>query len=126
VQAGKWDWIVVDSQERFGTKDAFEFGYFAHLFRMSDCQLWSVSQGHLTADDLAAPILASVHAGSSREELLELGRRNVSGKRTKAPNGEWQGGYVPYGYDVVCVGPDNKEKVAVHGCKQESSRLSRG
>jgi hypothetical protein len=60
VQAGKWDWIVVDSQERFGTKDAFEFGYFAHLFRMSDCQLWSVSQGHLTADDLATPILASV------------------------------------------------------------------
>jgi DNA invertase Pin-like site-specific DNA recombinase len=104
VQAGKWDWIVVDSQERFGTKDGFEFGYFAHLLRMSNCQLWSVSQGHLTADDLATPILTSLHAGSSREELLKMGRRNVSGKRTKAANGEWQGGYVPYGYDVACVG----------------------
>src|ERR1019366_1283601 len=43
----------------------------------------------------------------------KMGRRNVSGKRVKAANGEWQGGYVPYGHDVVCVGPDDKEKFRV-------------
>jgi hypothetical protein len=73
VQAGKWDWIVVDSQERFRTKDAFEFGYFAHLFRMSGCQLWSVSQGHLTADDLGAdtPSQPQYAGGTSTRRLGE-------------------------------------------------------
>jgi DNA invertase Pin-like site-specific DNA recombinase len=113
VQSGKWDWVVVDSQDRFGTKDAFEFGYFAHILRQNDCQLWSVSQGHLTGDDLATPIITSVNAGASKEELLVKGRRNVSGKRSKAAQGEWQGGYVPYGYDVVCLSPDNREKFRV-------------
>jgi len=113
VQLGKWDWVVVDSQDRFGTKDAYEFGYFAHILRQNNCQLWSVSQGHLTGDDLATPIITSVNAGASREELLVKGRRNVSGKRTKAAQGEWQGGYLPYGYDVVCLGPENLEKFRV-------------
>ena len=113
VQNDQWDWVVVDSQDRFGTKDAYEFGYFAHILRQNNCQLWSISQGHLTGDDLATPIITSVNAGASREELLVKGRRSVSGKRTKAAGGEWQGGYVPFGYDVVCLGPDSREKFRV-------------
>jgi DNA invertase Pin-like site-specific DNA recombinase len=113
VKEARWDWVVVDSQDRFGTKDAYEFGYFAHILRQHDCQLWSVSQGHLTGDDLATPIITSVNAGASKEELLVKGRRNVSGKRTKAAQGEWQGGYFPYAYDVVCLSPDSREKFRV-------------
>src|SRR5579871_1457611 len=28
VRAGRWDWVVVDSQDRFGTKHEFERGKF--------------------------------------------------------------------------------------------------
>lgn len=110
VEAGKWDFVAVQSQDRWGTKDAYEYGYYAHILRMNSCELWSTTQGCLTLDDNATPIITSVNAGASRQEMLEKGQRNVSGKRIRAANGEWQGGYVPYGYDVVCLDPTGKEK----------------
>lgn len=103
VTAGKVAWVVVDSQDRWGTaKHAHEFGYYATILLQHDCQLWSVAQGHLTAPDAATAFTTTAGSVTSTEELKKFGERQVSGKRTKAKAGEWQGGYVPYGYDVVC------------------------
>lgn len=103
IQAGELDWVVVDSQDRWGVADQFEFGYYAHLLRVNDCQLWSVAQGCLTSTDDAAIFTTTVGNVTSSREQREKGQRVIGGKRRLAATGEWQGGYVPYGYDVVCV-----------------------
>jgi DNA invertase Pin-like site-specific DNA recombinase len=103
IEANKVPWVVVDSQDRWGTaKHAFEFGKWASLLIEHDCQLWSVNQGHLTAPDAATAFTTTAGSVTSTEELKKFGERQVSGKRTKALSGQWQGGYVPYGFDVVC------------------------
>src|SRR5437764_148719 len=51
VEDGQIDWIVVDAKDRFGTRNGYEFGKFACLLQEHDCELWSVAQGCLTADD---------------------------------------------------------------------------
>jgi site-specific DNA recombinase len=103
VQAGRLDWVIVDSQDRFGVKDQFEFGYYAHILRQHDCQLWSVGQGLLTSTDDAAVFTTTVGNVTSGREQREKGQRAIGDKRRRSALGEWQGGYVPYGYDVACV-----------------------
>src|SRR5204863_6345448 len=40
VEAGKVDTVIVDAQDRFGTKDAFEWDKLISLLRDNDCELW--------------------------------------------------------------------------------------
>lgn len=102
VETGLVKKIIVDSQDRFGTRDAYEFGKFATLLRDNDCELWSVNQGLLTADDDATILTNTIGALTSTREQKEKAVRNISGKIQKAKAGEYPGGYPPYGLDVVC------------------------
>lgn len=103
IEAGLVDWVVVDSQDRFGTSNQFEFGHYIHRMIQHDCQLWSVAQGLMSSTDDAAIFCTTVGNVTSTREQREKGQRAISSKRRYAALGEWQGGYVPYGYDVVCL-----------------------
>lgn len=110
VKAGRFERIIVDSQDRFGTKDAFEWGKLISILRDNDCELID-SQGRLLSGDDDGSVLSGVvGALTSKREQREKAHRNISGKVTYARKGEYQGGYAPYGTDVVCFGPDGKEK----------------
>src|SRR5262245_4856695 len=74
VKSGKWDWIVVDSQDRFGVKDQYEYGYFVHIFRQHDCELWGVGQGLLSSTDDAAVFVTTVGNQTSSKEQKEKAR----------------------------------------------------
>ena len=116
VQAGLWDWVVVDSQDRIDPADNAEMGHYIYLFRQSDCELWSVdaSQGKdglLTSTDMGAVFSTTVGSVTSGADLKERGKRQVSRKRENAKKGEWQGGYVPYGFDVVCLNGETRKEV---------------
>lgn len=113
VKTGLVKRIVVDSLDRFGTRDAYELGKFLTLLRDHGCQLWSVAQGHLTADDDATTLTNVLGALTSTREQKEKALRNIGGKVQKAKLGEYQGGYPPYGLDVVCFG-GAVEKWRVH------------
>ncbi|MDB5312978.1 MAG: Resolvase domain protein [Gemmataceae bacterium] len=110
VERGLIDWIVVDAKDRFGTANAWEFGKFVCHLREHDCQLWSVLQGHLTADDAVTDILSTVDSVRSRDEQVARSQRTLRGKVPAARKGEWQGGYPPYSFDLACFGPDDREK----------------
>jgi hypothetical protein len=108
VQAGELDWLVVDSQDRFGTGDSIELGYYLHILRQNDCQLWSVDAGQgkdglITTLDMGGVLNATVSGLQNAAALSEYGKRQVRGKRERAAKGEWQGGYIPFGFDVVAV-----------------------
>lgn len=110
VEAGLLDWIIVDTKDRFGTANASEFGKFICQLRDNDCQLWSVTQGHLSAEDAVTEIMATVDSVRSRDEQVARSQRSIRGKIAGIKRGEWQGGYVPYGFDVVCCTKEGKEK----------------
>jgi DNA invertase Pin-like site-specific DNA recombinase len=112
AEGGQWDWIVVDSQERFGSGQK-AFNFYLYRLELAGCELWSVSDGNLSGEDDGTIFLATVNNQTGTRELRKNGERQVSRKRILAAQGEWQGGYVPYGADVVCVGPDGREKFRV-------------
>lgn len=110
VRSGDAHWIIVDSKDRFGTRNAYEFGKFATELREHDCELWSVTAGCLTDDDYATEILTAVDSVRSRDEQHERSKRAIRGMIQGWQEGRANGGYPPYGYDVACVGPDGKER----------------
>ena len=116
VEAGLWDWVVVDSQDRIDPADNAEMGYYVTIMRWNDCELWSVdaSQGKdglLTSTEMGADLARSVGSVTSAADLKERGKRQVSRKREHAKRGEWQGGYTPYAYDVVCLNGETRKEV---------------
>ena len=115
VEAGVVEKIIVDSQDRFGTKDAYELGKFLTILRENDCELWSVNQGHLTACDDATILTNTIGALTSTREQKEKATRNIGGKIQKARAGEYQGGYPPYGCDVVCFNGHERWRVQTVG-----------
>ena len=110
VESGLLKTIVVDSQDRFGVKDAHEWGKFATQLREHDCELIDSSGKVLTADDDVSILTSTLGALTSTREQKEKAHRNVSAKIGLAKKGEYQGGNPPYGFDVVCFDADGKEK----------------
>src|SRR5579863_1399392 len=110
VAAGTVRTIIVDQQDRFGTKDAFEWGEFIGKLRKHRCRLLDSTGRELSAGDTGTVITGVVSALTSQEEQRQKAHRSLTGKVNYAGRGEYQGGYAPYGTDVVCFGPDGKEK----------------
>lgn len=105
VATGLVDAVVVDAQDRFGTAGAWELGKYLTVFIDSGCSLWSVSDGCLTEEDDGTVIKAVVNAQTSRKEQRDKSWRSLNKKIDKARDGEYPGGYPPYGLDVVCFDP---------------------
>jgi len=110
IEAGRWDWVLVDHRDRFGTADHLEFGKFACALREAGCQLWSVSQGDLLRADLAGQVLAVVDSEASHREQQAKSQRSIRGKINGAAKGQWQGGYPGLGFDLACIGRNGEEK----------------
>ncbi len=110
VVAGRVKTIIVDQQDRFGTSDAFQWGEFIGTLRKHRCRLLDSTGKELSADDTGAVITGVVAALTSRDEQRQKAFRSTGGKVQYAALGEYQGGYTPYGTDVVCFGPDGREK----------------
>lgn len=112
AEASEWDFIVVDSHERFGAGQK-AFNHYLYRLELAGCELWSVADGCLSDEDDGTVFKVAVGNQTGTRELKKYGERQVSRKRILAAQGEWQGGYVPYGADVVCIGPDKREKFRV-------------
>lgn len=115
VQAGLISRIVVDRQDRFGVKDAYEWGKFIDLLRSHDCELIDASGKVLSDDDDATILTGTLGAITSRREQKEKAHRNLTGKLPRARAGEYQGGYAPYGLDVCCFNGKEKWRVVYTG-----------
>jgi len=102
--------VIVDSLDRFGVKNAWELGKYISKLREHGFELWSVAQGNLSSDDAATILTSTVGAITSTREQEEKSLRNITGKVQKAKAGEYQGGYPPFGCDVVCFDTKGKEK----------------
>jgi DNA invertase Pin-like site-specific DNA recombinase len=102
VQDGRISWIVVDAHDRFGTKDKFELFGILHKLREANCRLYTIDNEELTADDFAASINTLFKGQESETERRNKSERVIKEMRDMARAGEWLGGFVPFGLDVVC------------------------
>ena len=98
------------SLDRFGVKDAWELGKFFTILRDHNCRLLDAGGKQLNADDDGTVITSTVGALTSSREQKEKASRVLTGKLTLARKGQFLGGYVPYGLDVVCVDPQGNEQ----------------
>lgn len=110
VERGLVQTIVVDSQDRFGVANAYEWGEFISKLNKHGCELYDAGGKHLSAKDAASVLTGTIGAIASEEEQKKIAHRNVGAKVQRAKLGEYQGGCPPHGLDVVCFGSDGREK----------------
>lgn len=98
----EFDVVIVDAQDRFGGADAIQFAAFIHELRCFGVQLWSTSQGCLSAAADLSVLQSAIGALASTREQREKAHRSIMSRREKEKRGEWQGGVPPIGLDIVC------------------------
>jgi DNA invertase Pin-like site-specific DNA recombinase len=102
AEDGRIKWIVVDQLDRFGTRDAHQLVHYLFLLRKWGCRLYDGSGKEWTGADIATILTAVVEGDESRREQTTKSHRVLGGKAVKAQAGEWQGGPVHLGLEVVC------------------------
>lgn len=124
VETGLIQWIVCDRQDRFGTKDKFEFISFMHQLREHGCMFLTVDGKVFSDDSMMSFIEGGMNAETSEKELREKSWRVVQDRIERAKRGDWLGGFPPYGCDVSCFDEDMREKWrVVYLGKQERLRV---
>ena len=102
VELGELDWVLVDRQDRFGTKDAEDFVHFRRILNQNHCRLLTCDGQDLTNKDIGTLILGILNADKSRSEQIEKSNRVLKGQVVKARQGLYLGGLPPFALDVVC------------------------
>lgn len=110
AENGVISWIVVSERDRFGTKDADEFIHFRYQLRKWGCRLFDANGTDWTRKDIATVITAVVDGEKSEQEQHGLSKRVLGSKVGYVRAGEWQGGPVCLGFDVVCYPKKNTDK----------------
>ena len=95
-------WIVVDSLDRFGTKNAKRLFRYLDELEEAGCHLYDANDKEWTGDDDGTEITAWVGGKTSTREQKEKSKRALGGMVAAARAGEWQGGPPRLGFDVAC------------------------
>lgn len=136
VDHGRIHWIVVDRQDRFECGDKFEFIATLHRLRKAGCKLYTADDVELTDNNIARFMMTGLESEKSESELREKSVRVLEEMRRRAQAGQWLGGRVPFGFDVVAfrltplgqlieqwrvrmVGPDQRIKIEASGALKE-------
>ncbi len=111
IQRGRYRWVIVDRQDRWGTWDADEWGHWRYVLRKAECHLYEAVGGAcLTAPDVATRITTGLRADASQHEVSEKGNRSLSQLVLNTRRGLWPGGHIPFAMDVVCFSADDSPK----------------
>ncbi len=111
IEAKKIGRVVIDAQDRLGFASVFQWYHYLYLFQRSNAQLIQAIDGkNLTSEDPASFITTGIGAHASREEMVKKSSRDLGKKREMAKRGEWPGGWVPLGCDVICRGATGVER----------------
>lgn len=101
VSSGKYDFCVIDAQDRLGFANPHEFMRMAAEFIDAEVELWSVQEGLLSGQDLTSFLLQAIGAVGSKTEMQTKCHRTLTRKVDMAKAGHWTGGMIPYGLAVV-------------------------
>lgn len=102
AESGRVQWIVVDQLDRFGTKNAKQLISYLHRLEEAACKLYDITGREWTGEDIGTTITAVVEGEKSKGEQTSKSHRVLGAKIANARAGEWQGGPLRLGFDVVC------------------------
>ena len=128
IKHGRVNWFVVDAQDRCEAEDKHAFIAFLHELRKSKARLYDVDDREITSDDIASVITTVVNSEQSSKELQDKADRVIKGKARLAELGWWQGGFIPFGLDVVCFDGESHElwRVQMRGRDKRLKVLTNG
>lgn len=110
AQDHRFDWIVLDKQQRLGTYDHTEFFHYIHLFKQAGIRVWSVAEGELTTDEIGTSFRSLAGSHSEKEEQRNKAGNVARGMLLNASKGYYNGAIVPLGYDRACISPEGSER----------------
>jgi DNA invertase Pin-like site-specific DNA recombinase len=96
------DFIVAETRQRLLTNNPHKSSRYIDEFADLGVELWSTAEGCLSDGDLVSYIMGGVNDAASHEELLGKAHRALKARRDQLPEGDYLGGVIPYGADLVC------------------------
>ncbi len=93
------DYILVYKLSRFG-RNAADILTSLELLQTYDVNLISTEEG-IDSSQTSGKLLISVLSAVSEIERENILEQTMNGRREKARQGGWNGGFAPYGYDLV-------------------------
>ena len=93
------DYILVYKLSRFG-RNTTDVLNSLELIQQYDVNLISVEDG-IDSSQSSGKLLISLLSSVSEIERENIIEQTMNGRREKARQGEWNGGFAPYGYDLV-------------------------
>ncbi len=107
VEDGQVQWILVDQQDRFGTKTKKQFLHFLYVLEEAQCRLITVEGKDLTADDLGSLFQAMLESDRATQEPRTKSWRVLGGLVKLAKRGIHVGGLPPFGFDIAVYASEN-------------------
>jgi DNA invertase Pin-like site-specific DNA recombinase len=102
VKAGRVNWIVLDRLDRFGWKSSKQLMHLLYQLEEAGCRLYDADGKEWTGEDDATEITALIEGKNSVKETRERSYRVLGGMVEKARDGQFLGGGVRLGFDIVC------------------------
>ena len=102
VKTAGLDWVLVDQQDRFGTKDPEDFVHLRSILKDNNCRLLTCDGQDLTKEDICTLIVGILGAEKSLQEQRDKSYRVLGGQAVKAKAGLYMGGLPPFAMDVIC------------------------
>lgn len=115
------DYILVYKLSRFG-RNAADILSSLEFIQTYDVNLVCAEEGidsSQTSGRLLISVLSAV-AEIERENILE---QTMNGRREKARQGKWNGGFAPYGYKLERVGNSEKKELVIAEDEAEAIRI---
>ena len=99
AEKDKIDYVMVFKVSRFGRNAADALASLERL-KAHGVHLWCV-EDKLVSDGVYGSFMFTMMAGMAELERENIITQTMSGRKQKARLGAWNGGFAPYGYDLV-------------------------
>ncbi len=93
-----FDVILCWDQDRFGRFDSLEAGKWICPLRDAGVRLTTIAQGEIDWHDFAGRIIYTIQQEGKNQFLHDLARNSLRGVISRAKQGRWPGGRIPFGY----------------------------
>jgi DNA invertase Pin-like site-specific DNA recombinase len=124
AQAGAFDLILCDDQDRFGRFDSIDLGEIAAPLRRKGIWLETVAQGEIDWNSFGGRLQSMVKQEAGNQEQVAISRRVLTGMLRKAMKGAYLGGPVSYGLKTVAdPDPEIGKRLVPDGRKADVVKL---
>lgn len=111
AESGQFRTVLIAASDRFDADNPRQVIAYVERLHKAGVALYSTSENmDLTAADPYNLINLVMKSSGSHDDIVKRAHRSIKGGLQTLSRGEWGGGKVPYGMEVVCFGADGSER----------------